>query len=304
VAPALVSLARESLEAWRGYGEKLQASSDVAIDLDLSGIVEAAFTDEEASALGAGAMDAAAARAMEPALAAHVVAARCAEGEGQVDPRRVRRALEAALQNAGGEIVRGARVVTIEQQGDALYGRLADGAGFSTGAIIIATGARAPQGACVPEGALYPVKGEALALPRREGAPKRVVRSAGAYLCPKADGRIVIGATEAPHDWTVTADAARVAALKVRAVMVCPGLAGLAQLSAWAGLRPATRDGSPIVGRAPEGPQGLFHALGSYRNGVLLAPAIARLVAAAVLDGAPVNPSFSAARFGAALGKN
>jgi glycine oxidase len=75
-------------------------------------------------------------------------------------------------------------------------------------------------------------------------------------------------------------------------------------LSAWAGLRPATRDGAPILGPSADGRAPIFHALGAYRNGVLLAPEIARLVAAAVLDGAPVNASFSAARFGAALGKN
>ena len=210
----LEALARASLSAWPGFAQAVEEASGESIDLDLSGILEVAFTEEEAAALGAGALSARAAAQIAPGLSALARAARLGEGEGQVDARRLRRALEKAFQNAGGSLVRGSRIVSVERCGDGLRALGADGGAFRAARVVAASGVRGIPGASLPEGALYPVKGEALALARSAGGPSRVIRATGAYLCPKSDGRIVVGASEAPRDWSITADAKRVAALR------------------------------------------------------------------------------------------
>jgi glycine/D-amino acid oxidase-like deaminating enzyme len=156
---------------------------------------------------------------------------------------------------------------------------------------------------------VFPVKGEALALARPSSAPSRVIRTRSAYLCPKADGRVIVGATEIVRDRSLTTDGARIDALKAGAVRAAPVLASAREIERWAGLRPATADGLPIIGPAPEGPKGLLYALGHYRNGVLLAPATAEALAQLILDAARFSPlpqagegnssfaAFSAARF-------
>ncbi len=126
------------------------------------------------------------------------------------------------------------------------------------------------------------------------------MRSAFAYICPKSDGRIFVGATELARDWSLTTDSAHIEALKAGAAKTTPALAGAEEIERWAGLRPATIDGAPIIGPAGDGPTGLYYALGHYRNGILLAPETANALAAAIADNKPVDAAaraFSPARF-------
>jgi glycine oxidase len=125
------------------------------------------------------------------------------------------------------------------------------------------------------------VLGEAFAV--RADAPTYILRAPGAYLCPKADGRIVIGATEAPHARLRAPDPAAIERLRAAAARAVPAIADALEIERWAGLRPATPDGAPILGRDPRGPANLWLALGHYRNGVLLAPETAARLAPAIL---------------------
>ncbi|HPE33152.1 MAG TPA: FAD-dependent oxidoreductase, partial [Parvularculaceae bacterium] len=76
-------------------------------------------------------------------------------------------------------------------------------------------------------------------------------------------------------------------------------LSSCAELERWAGLRPGTPDGAPILGRPAESPEGLFLALGHYRNGVLLAPETAEKLTSLILEGenASALGAFSPGRF-------
>ena len=94
----------------------------------------------------------------------------------------------------------------------------------------------------------------------------------------------MIGATETRGRDDLSVDEAAVAGLKNHAVRAVPELVGAAELERWAGLRPGTPDGAPILGRDGEG---RFLALGHYRNGVLHAPAAAEAMAALMLGRAP-----------------
>jgi glycine oxidase len=301
---ALAGFAQASLARWRALAPLLAERSGEFLDFDDSGVLSVAFDDEEAAAFasdceGGETLTRDETLALEPALAPSVVGGRFSPADAQIDPRRARRALAAALIADGGALLRGRTAVALRTDNGRATGALfADGATIAAPAIILAAGARLAGLAGLPPTAAFPVKGEALALDRIDGAPGRVIRTRGAYLCPKADGRVVVGATEVAGDWSLNPDEARIAALKRGAVRAVPTLAGAAERGRWAGLRPATVDGAPIIGRAPDGPDGLLYALGHYRNGILLAPATADALARLV-GGAndPAIAAFSAARF-------
>ena len=304
---ALEGFARESLARWRVLAPAIEEESGVGVDLQTGGVLSVAFAEETGAfpedMKGGTALTPAEARALEPALAGDIAAAFFAEDDGQIDPRALLQALPIALARRGGRLIRGQRAAAVEIAGGAVAGvRLGSGERIAAGALIVATGARLDGLAALPPGAVFPVKGEALSLAMGPGAPARVIRTRSAYLCPKADGRLIVGATEIAGDSSLTTDEDRIAALKRGAVRAAPALNRARETERWAGLRPATADGLPVIGPAPDGPRGLFYALGHYRNGVLLAPAtadaLAHAAAGPALGAFPAAiEAFSAARF-------
>ena len=108
------------------------------------------------------------------------------------------------------------------------------------------------------------------------------VRTHELYLVPRITGpnagRIVIGATIEDAGFSKSTDAASIHDLHRRAAELLPPLADAPILEQWAGLRPATRDRLPVLGPHPDEPRHLF-AAAHFRNGILLAPATAHLIA-------------------------
>lgn len=300
----LAAFSRESLRQWADFAAALEAASGLSVDFDRRGVLAVAFDEAGLAALrqstAGEALSGDAARALEPALAPEVIGAVFSAGDAQVDPLLVARALDVAMAGAGVRALRGRRAVAIEG-GDGYRVLLDDGARLSAGLVVIATGARLPAGAPLADGAVFPVKGEAYAAARPAAGPWRVIRSAGAYLCPKADGRVFVGATELPGETGLDVRADAIDALAAAAAKAAPAMRGARELSRWAGLRPATADGAPIIGSSATTGDRLFYALGHYRNGVLLAPATAAALAALILGGAPAPAAFSPDRF-ASLG--
>lgn len=147
-------------------------------------------------------------------------------------------------------------------------------------AIVLATGWAAPDcGLVLPP--IRPIKGQAV---RLEGAgPDRVVRGEGVYVAP-APGGAIVGATMGEGESDLGVDPAVTQALLARARAICPELANARVAEAYAGVRGASPDGLPYAGRiAP----GAFVALAPRRNGWLLAPLVAKVVADALDGGGP-----------------
>ena len=137
-----------------------------------------------------------------------------------------------------------------------------------------------------------PVKGQMMLfrtppMPGGRQLLERVVLADGRYLIPRGDGRVLIGSTleDADFDKTPTGDARE--SLRQSALAMLPALADCAIEHHWAGLRPAAPDGIPFIGELPE-IQGLFVNAGHYRNGLVLAPASARLLSDRLLMRAPL----------------
>jgi len=170
-------------------------------------------------------------------------------------------------------------------------------------AVVLAGGAwnseLARQVGC--EIPVSPVKGQILALRTETGAFGHTVYAHDIYVVPRPDGRVVVGATEEPGaGFDVRTQAGDVEALRQRAVALVPALAD-APLDglAWAGLRPASPDGLPVLGELPERP-GVHVAAGHFRNGILLAPVTGEIVAQGILRGKAhplLMPEFRPERF-------
>jgi glycine oxidase len=146
------------------------------------------------------------------------------------------------------------------------------------------------------------VKGQTLRV-RLPGAPRlaRVVRGVvkgfPIYLVPRLDGEIVIGATSEEVGFDLKPRAGAVYELLRDAQSVFPELGEAELVDVSTGLRPGSPDNAPLIG--PSGLDGLVHATGHYRNGILLTPVTADAVAALICDGAlPANLSpFTPSRF-------
>ncbi|HEX8810594.1 MAG TPA: FAD-dependent oxidoreductase, partial [Terracidiphilus sp.] len=143
-----------------------------------------------------------------------------------------------------------------------------------------------------------PVKGQMLCLvmPSRT-LLKHVVRSSEAYLIPRSDGRLLVGATVEEAGFDKRTDLATIQRLHKAAIALVPKLEEARILESWAGLRPGTPDALPILGETPT--PGYYVATGHFRDGILLAPITAEVIAA-LLEGRTLDcdlTPFSPARF-------
>jgi glycine oxidase len=217
-----------------------------------------------------------AARRAEPALAPTVRLALDIAGDHSVDPRRLVAALREALRGS----IRRAHVTRVVASGERVTGvRLADGEVVEAGAVLVAAGAHAGGLGAVP---VRPVKGQVLRLrdPQGPGLVERTIRTHDAYLVPRADGRYIVGATMEERGFDTVPTAGAVFELLRDVSEVVPGVLELEVEELLAGLRPATPDNLPAIGRGEL--EGLFWATGHYRNGILLSGLTGDLVAAAL----------------------
>jgi glycine oxidase len=207
------------------------------------------------------------ARRREPALAPTLRAALDVPDDHSVDPRRVVAALRAVL----GDAVRdGARVRRVAPGAVGLAG----GEEVRAGEVVVAAGAWSGALAGVP---VRPLKGQVLRLrdPAGPGLLEHTLRFSHAYVVPRGDGRYVVGATTEERGFDTTVTAGAVYELLREAGELVPGLAELELEETRAGLRPATPDTLPLVGRR----DGVIVASGHGRDGVLLSALTGDLVA-------------------------
>src|SRR5262249_8594138 len=143
-----------------------------------------------------------------------------------------------------------------------------------------------------------PVRGQLLQLSWNGPPLKRVTWSRKCYLVPWDDGSMLVGATVEEAGFDERATVAGVRDLLEAVCDVVPQAWNAGFRAARVGLRPGTSDNLPIIGWSAAMP-GLFFATGHYRNGVLLAPLTAELVAAAMIDNRvdPMLSTVSPARF-------
>jgi glycine oxidase len=256
----MLDLCRASFALYPEFVKRLDAD----VGFRANGTLHLAFTDQEAAALAAQATwQRQAGLRIDERRHPQAKLALQFPDEGQVDNRKLLEALRAACVKAGVELRQPAIASLPELQQQAPR-------------AVICAGSWSGQ--LEPRLPVRPMRGQMLALDAPP--PPCVVFGAGGYLVPRGD-RTLAGATaeETGFDASPTA-AGRAQLLRTAAKLGAEG----AVVDHWAGLRPATRDGMPLLGALESG---VIVATGHFRNGVLLAPITARIVAALITGKTP-----------------
>ena len=302
---SLLELGLASASAWPAFAAELGdvgytacGTLLVARDADEAATLEREIALRRRFGLSVERLRASEARRREPGLAPTLRLALDVADDHAVDPRRLCRALVAAIRGAGGDVREGTAVAGVEVSRDRVTGvRLADGAVLAAGDVVIAAGAWAGELAGVGEPVpLRPVKGQILRLhdPAGPGLLRRVIRMGPAYVVPRGDGRYVIGATSEERGFDRTVTAGAMFELLRDASELVPGVSEWVVDEFTAGLRPGTPDNLPAIG--PGSVPGLHWAVGHRRGGILLAPVTAQLVVDG-LTGDPPEGVFTPRRF-------
>jgi len=228
-------------------------------------------------------LDSRACRKLEPFLTPDVHGGVLFADDWSVDNRRYAAVLREAARSAKVRCIRDRVVEVRARDGQARGVRLAGGGDVDAAHVVVAAGCWSGAVGGLPDAlrtVVRPVKGQLLRLRHPDGVPpvishtiRAIVRGADVYLVPRADGELIVGATQEERgpDQTVTAGA--VHDLLHDAMSVLPVTSELILAETCAGLRPGTPDNGPVVGRC--GPDGLLLATGHYRNGILMSPVTA-----------------------------
>src|SRR5262245_29898554 len=301
-----LDLAVRSLELYDEFVRQTTADSGVSIGYSRGGTIEIASTTERlnelrdiagrlsARGVALELLDARAARAQEPQLGFEVAGGLLIGAHGYVNALGLAQALFSAAQCLGATFVNGGRVQRISRHGDDLQVH-ADSRTHIARTVVVAAGSWSGQIAI--DGAVpvpvRPVRGQMLHL-AWQGDPvlRRVTWGERCYLVPWDDGTLLVGATMEEVGFEEKTTTAGVQDLLNAACALVPRVRDAGFRGARAGLRPGTPDAMPIIGWSRRVP-GLLYATGHFRNGVLLAPLTARLVADAVIEGR-VDPALEA----------
>ena len=314
------AFAKRANDLWPGFVVQLETESGIPVDYRKNGSLMVALKtggcphehgdrggqpNPHAQGADIAMLTAEQARAMEPMLSEDTAGALWAPHEAQIDTHALVRALVTAFVKAGGTILANETAVRIEIEG----GR-AGGVGRAVGvrtpfalhradAYILAAGAWTSRVEGLPPEAVppvIPIKGEILVLAPPAGAdlPKHVVWGNEIYVVPRTE-RLLVGATmeRAGFDTGKSPEAYRW--LLGQSAGLMPALKGWEVAEHWAGLRPATPDGLPILG--PTVVEGLYVASGQFRNGILFAPAVAEAMSRLILERVMETPAFDPRRF-------
>lgn len=208
----------------------------------------------------------------------------------QVRNPRLLAALRRSLQQQGVTMRDQACVQALHMNGTVCAGVELEQETLTADAVVICAGAWSNRLLPQPVITVQPVRGQMLAWQAQPGLLQRIVLHDGYYLIPRQDGLILAGSTmeDVGFDQRVTQSAAEQITAAARDLL--PAIAGREYDHHWAGLRPATPDSVPYIGAHP-GAKGLFVNTGHFRNGVLLAPAAARLLADLLLGRTPFVPA-------------
>jgi glycine oxidase len=312
----LLNLNLLAISRFPSFTEELESASGRVTGLRTEGTLSVAYDSDDLAALKrltafrhsiglpAEELDGRQCRQLEPFLAPGTRGGVLATGDLSVDNRRYLAALREAARRAGVRTVKAA--VTAVQPGSDGQVRVTLSAGppgeLSAPQAVVAAGwaTRAISGVPDPvRDALRPVKGQILRLRHPRTMPpiatrtiRATVQSRDVYIVPRADGEVVVGATQEERD-DPDATAGAVHDLLRDAMTALPAISELILAEISVGLRPGTHDNGPIVGHTDM--TGLIVATGHFRNGILLSAATADAVTA-LLSGK--QPSAEWAPFG------
>jgi glycine oxidase len=289
---AFNNLRRASLTMYPDLLRVVQARSGIDVEYKQPGMLRTARSDESARELrkmakrhpGLQWVDGRALKQVEPLLSPRVVGAAYSARDADLNPGLLTKALGAAAARSGADVREGTMLTGFTGKGPRLTGVGTNLGDVSSDAVVIAAGPwteplslrlKAPL-------ATPPMRGQMIAY--RSDALHHAVWGEDGYLVPKPGGLVFAGATIEDVGFRKSTTTKALNGLRRMAAGLVPDLAQAEVAQAWAGLRPGSPDGMPIIGRVP-GKDNVFVATGHFRNGILLAPITGKLVADLVLTG-------------------
>jgi len=293
----LLDLTVRSLALYDAFVGRVAADSGVGLAYHRSGTITLATDETEWQALQAAAqflarrdashalLDAAAAKNEEPHIANSVVGGLLINEHGFVAAGDLTRALVTSARRNGAQLIEQSRVRRIFTKGDDLVVETDRGT-LTTDAVVLAAGSWSGdievdgQTVRLP---VRPVRGQLLYLAWSGTPLRRVTWTHRCYFVPWDDGTLLVGATMEEVGFDERATVAGVRDLLEAACELVPHAWSAGFRGARVGLRPGTPDDLPVIGMSATLPN-LVYATGHYRNGVLLAPLTAQLVADGLLD--------------------
>ncbi|MGB7413493.1 MAG: glycine oxidase ThiO [Thermosynechococcaceae cyanobacterium] len=234
----------------------------------------------------------------QPGLSAELTGGWWFPADAQVNNRALAQVLYAAAQQLDVKICEDVTVTVIKHNGHQVLQVDTTQGTWQAQTYILATGAWSADVLPVP---VFPRKGQLLSVRPQETAIhlKHVLFGSEIYLVPRQDGQIIVGATSEDVGFSSHNTPAGIQQLLTAATRLFPAMAEYIMEEFWWGFRPATPDELPILGTSPY--ENLILATGHYRNGILLTPITAALIAQLVVEQTidPLLKSFSYQRFNA-----
>ncbi len=297
--PDLNLLCSESCRMFPQLSRELIEETGCDIELQTDGTIFAAFNEDDSIHIQTRLAELLAAnirshylttgdiRKIEPKIAANVCDGIYFPDDWQVENRKLLLALEKSVRSHGVEIIEDTAVGALAVERGRAIGVVSDNGIEVAGKVVLATGAwtafiKTDPG-LIGE-MVRPIKGQMISYQGQPREFQHVIYTRRGYLVPRLDGRLLLGATveDVGFDLELTPEAAsEMAAL---AAEIAPALAGESITEHWAGLRPFATGGRPLIGPIP-GVDGAFLATGHHRNGILLAPITAKMLADIIVDG-------------------
>lgn len=296
-ADAFTSFCTESLRLYPDYAAELFDETGVDIELDRSGTLYLAFTAKDSTEIrhryewqkSAGLtveyLTASETLRAEPFVSPDVRESLFFPDDWQVENRKLLRALEKYAEINQIKIAENAEITHLLAENGKINGAAAASEKFFAAKVVLTTGAWTSliktDGFSLPS--VKPVRGQMICFQTAKRLFGKVIYTPRGYIVPRADGRILVGATveDAGFDKSVTDAGTEI--LRETALEISPSLANLEISEKWAGLRPFAADGLPIIGDFPE-VANLFIAAAHYRNGILLAPLTAKILAEKIAE--------------------
>lgn len=293
----LLALGVRSLELYDEFIDEVRHRSGRPVEYARTGTLEVAFDAVEAARLAAARawlaaegvahewLEGRAIHGVEPAVSTDAEAALRMPTHGFVSVGPLIEALVHAARFSGAVFETPADVVSVTPATAAGIEVSAGDRRWTADGVVVALGSWSGrvkiQG--VPRVPVRPVRGQLLVLDwRGPSRPSQVVWGPGCYTVPWSDGTLLVGATVEDAGFDESSTVSGVRSLLDAVARLLPGAAAASIREVRVGLRPAMADGLPAIGRVAPG---VFVATGHYRNGILLAPLTADVVARLVLDG-------------------
>jgi glycine oxidase len=279
IPPQLHAMADASARMYPEFVAEIRAKAFESPDLREQGTIYFPADNESPRCEGARLLSESELLQLEPLLQARGPAYLLPERS--VDPRKLGSALEKAARTVEVDFVTGSPVTEIATLAGKAIGVRTSKSFYAAGVVVNCAGAWASQ--LKPLGVpTRPVKGQMVCVitptdAERQGPLVRhVVRTPEVYIVPRTDGRLLLGATVEDVGYDKRVDPDTIKRLTEAAIALVPEIAHLRMHDAWAGLRPGTPDGLPILGATSM--KGYYAATGHYRDGIMLAPVTAQVV--------------------------